>query len=70
MRETRKQVKTRLQAAGLWKDYLELREQLMREGQTPKRAKRTALQQIDSNRPATTFSISHVAPVLTASHGA
>ena len=49
MRETRKQIKARLQAASLWEDYLELREQLVREGQTPKQAKRVALQQIDTH---------------------
>jgi len=36
MRETRKQIKARLQAADLWEDYLELREQLVRKGQPHK----------------------------------
>ena len=46
MRETRKQIKAHLQAAGLWEDYLKLRKQLVREGQTPKKAKMIALLQI------------------------
>src|SRR5690348_2187685 len=51
MPETKKQIKARLQAAGLWKEYLTLREQLAREGSTPRQAREQALREIDARPP-------------------
>ncbi len=51
MPETKRQIKDRLQAAGLWKDYLALREQLALEGRRPRQAREEALRQVDSRPP-------------------
>jgi hypothetical protein len=51
MSETRRQLKERLQAAGLWQDYLAQREQLAQHGLTARQAREEALRQIDSRSP-------------------
>ncbi|OAI45069.1 hypothetical protein AYO44_13175 [Planctomycetaceae bacterium SCGC AG-212-F19] len=48
MRETKRQIKERLQAAGIWEDYTALRDQLVKDGQTPGEARQEALRRIDS----------------------
>lgn len=57
MRETKRQIKERLQAAGRWQDYLARREQLRQEGRTPRQAREESLRQIESlppQQPSTT----------------
>ena len=51
MGETRKQLKERLQRTGLWQPFLHLREQLKRQGRTPRQAHDEALAQIESCPP-------------------
>src|SRR5262249_16494660 len=51
MRETRRQLKERLQRTGIWQPFLGLREQLKREGRTPRQAHEEALAQIESRPP-------------------
>jgi hypothetical protein len=51
MGETRKQLKERLQAAGRWQEYLELRERLGKGGLTPAQASRQALAEIELRPP-------------------
>jgi hypothetical protein len=51
MGETRKQLKQRLQRTGLWLSFLDLRDQLKREGQAPRQAHEEALAQIESRPP-------------------
>src|SRR5262249_26217479 len=46
-RETKRQLKERLQASGHWQDFLRLRAELVQEGRTPKEAKRAALRRIE-----------------------
>lgn len=48
MRETREQLKQRLQAAGLWERFLTIRDQLCAEGLTPAQARQEALRQVES----------------------
>jgi hypothetical protein len=48
MAETRKQLKERLQAAGVWPDYVTLRQQLSKDGMTPTQARKEALHQVES----------------------
>ena len=48
MRETRKQLKERLQAAGLWEEYVALRVQLAADGLTPAQAREEALRRIEA----------------------
>src|SRR5438874_2104246 len=48
MAETRQQLKTRLQGAGLWDDYVTMRGQHENEGMTPKQARDEALRRLDS----------------------
>jgi hypothetical protein len=52
MGETRQQLKERLQAAGVWDDYLALRDRLAKDGLTPAQAREEALRQVES-RPTT-----------------
>jgi hypothetical protein len=51
MNETRQQLKFRLQAAGVWKDFLALREKLVNDGLTSARAREEALREIESRLP-------------------
>lgn len=51
MRETKRQIKERLLAAGRWQDYLALREKLRQEGRTPRQAREEALSQLESPPP-------------------
>ena len=51
MVETRKELRARLQAAGLWNDYLALRDRLARDGLTAGQARKEALRQIDEGLP-------------------
>lgn len=55
MSESRTRLKQRLQEAGVWKEYLALRDQLVREGKTPAEAREEALAEIDARlqEPAT-----------------
>jgi hypothetical protein len=48
MRETRQQRKERLKAAGLWGEYVALREKLAGAGMTPKEAAREALVRVEA----------------------
>jgi hypothetical protein len=48
MRETRQQIKDRLQAAGRWEDFVAMREKLVQEGISPAQARLQALREIDS----------------------
>jgi hypothetical protein len=47
MAETRQQLKERLQSAGLWQEYLSIREECIADGLTPSQAKAEALEQIE-----------------------
>jgi hypothetical protein len=51
MAETRKQLKERLQAAGLWQEYVALRVQLAADGMTPAQAREEALRRVESRAP-------------------
>jgi hypothetical protein len=51
MGENREELKKRLLAAGSWLDYLALREQLRRDGLTPRQARKEALRQIETRPP-------------------
>jgi hypothetical protein len=51
MRETRQQLKARLQSEGKWEAFKTLREKLRCEGRTPRQSREEALAQIDSRPP-------------------
>jgi hypothetical protein len=51
MSETRAELKERLQAAGLWRQYVARREQLAAEGLTPAQAREQALREVESLPP-------------------
>lgn len=48
MAETRKQLKDRLQAAGLWQEYVDLRVQLAADGMTAAQARVEALRRVEA----------------------
>jgi hypothetical protein len=48
MAETRQQIKQRLQVAGLWQDYVAMRQKLGKDGMTPAQARTAALHQIET----------------------
>ncbi len=51
MNETKRQRRERLQAAGLWDEYLKIRQRLGTQGMTPREARDEALRQIDARPP-------------------
>ena len=48
MGETKQQLKERLQAAGLWHEFVTVRDQLAKDGLTPAQARAEALHQVES----------------------
>ena len=51
MAETKKELKDRLQAAGLWQGYLAVRDRLKADGVAPAQAREQALRQVEARPP-------------------